>query len=456
MTRGFNGGIDFGLMDVNPNNSMYVPARPTNIDDATVAGNIMAIADPTAELKRRQNELIAKSISDIQFSGLEPVLQKKALAQRDEYIAEYKKRLSAKKGLGRLKLDGQDDIDMAQKRKDMMAYVDWGKRSAESMKEVNKTAVTAMEKGYLKPEDYQKWYAGWKKEVEDAPTVGDMPDALTSFTNSGIINALPEEVTPVFKNMDALRASINKPQTGETVKQYDPALTRQSVSTLMRSPEYPLIRKNAIREGVVTEDMTPAEEFEAFVKDAQDHFNPKEQGAGGRTTVFYNGENPSVVNYVMEGNEKVYSFPSKAIDYRKGNESGFLTAVRYNPQTGKATGEFSIDRMIEPEEGFSLFGSSPKKDRFGNDVYEVELDASDLSAISGKKLQLEDGEDVVRALKSQRKRASKAKSGSATSGTSGYLRAFGEDDDINTASLAKGGKYKVGNDIYTWNGKEFE
>lgn len=111
---------------------------------------------------------------------------------------------------------------------------------------------------------------------------------------------------------------------------------------------------------------------------------------------------------------KSWVFNDEPINYTKGAIKGNIVSVTKGSD-GKFYGELSIpkeDKSATKKMMASLYPGIKAIDKFGNDVYNVPLDASDYGAIMRKGLSLEDADkEGFNTLGGQRNRTSKEKTG---------------------------------------------
>ena len=177
-------------------NSVFAPQAPITGDNTNFAKNLSAIINPTQALEQKQNEQIAKSVADLQMSSIYPKIQQKFLEAREKYISDYKDALKSHKGMGRLKLTPQEQLNFDRRKADMQNYVAWGKGATASLDKVNQDVIAALKAGEIEPGAYEKWFNGYMDEITKSKNGGDVPNAYSHFINANLIHpkVKPEDV----------------------------------------------------------------------------------------------------------------------------------------------------------------------------------------------------------------------------------------------------------------------
>ena len=190
-------------------------AIPDKIDPIGFAANLSALINPKGTLETKQNQQIAKSVSDLQVSSIYPEIQKKFIQSKQDYIKKYKALLSSHKGMGRLKLTAAEHLDMDTERQKLMNEADWANNATKSITEVNRDAIRMLQdpnSGFTS-EDYQNWFKGYMDDIKKSPTGGDIPDAYTHFMNHVNIQKKPK-LSELSKEEETLVNQFNKSQMG--------------------------------------------------------------------------------------------------------------------------------------------------------------------------------------------------------------------------------------------------
>jgi hypothetical protein len=194
--------INTGGLD---NNSFVPLTEVKGRGDAGFVNTLNAIADPTAALEHKQNQKIAQSIADIQVSSIYPEIQNKFIEQREGYVNDYKEALKSHKGMGRLRLSPQEELQFQNRRSDLMNYTKWATQATSSLSKVNQDAITAKKSGELDDGAYKEWWDNYTKKIKNSKNGGDVPDAYTDFLQSGAIRPKPPKPEDIMKQAKAAR-----------------------------------------------------------------------------------------------------------------------------------------------------------------------------------------------------------------------------------------------------------
>jgi hypothetical protein len=258
-------------------NSVFAPQAPITGDNTNFAKNLSAIINPTQALEQKQNEQIAKSVADLQMSSIYPEIQNKFLEQREQYISDYKDALKSHRGMGRLKLTPQEQLNFDRRKADMQNYVAWGNGATSSLSNVLKDVMTAQKSEHdtIDMAEYQKWWEGYKDKIKKSKNGGDVPDAYSDFINANLIHpkVKPEDVIKQENELDTNKknmfADVLEPvnDTKGELKSTDIAKVARNVDNL--SPA-----KLARYGGA---DKSPDEQKQAILQQALDHKKQKEE-----------------------------------------------------------------------------------------------------------------------------------------------------------------------------------
>ncbi len=199
-------------------NSLFVPQQPISGDDTGFMATMGAIANPTGVLEQKQNAQIAKSIADIQMSSIYPELQNKFLEQRTQYISDYKDALRSHRGMGRLRLNPQEELQFQNRRKDMGEMVNWAKVATSSLDKVTERAMPLLRARMpgdlrLSAGDYKAWQDQYFDKVKRAKTGADVPAAVMDFENwiakyADVVPQTEQQTMAIERGQRAVRKGI--------------------------------------------------------------------------------------------------------------------------------------------------------------------------------------------------------------------------------------------------------
>ena len=204
-------------------NSVFAPQAPITGDNTNFAKNLSAIINPTQALEQKQNEQIAKSVADLQMSSIYPKIQQKFLEAREKYISDYKDALKSHKGMGRLKLTPQEQLNFDRRKADMQNYVAWGKGATASLDKVNQDVIAALKAGEIEPGAYEKWFNGYMDEITKSKNGGDVPNAYSHFINANLIHpkVKSENEDKIVEFLEKGQTGIYQNEKGEKVEGHD-------------------------------------------------------------------------------------------------------------------------------------------------------------------------------------------------------------------------------------------
>jgi len=371
-----------------------------------------ALQDPRGTLETLQSDKVIKQMADLKTEGIGNLYSEKALQAikgfQDYSMSLYKSR----KGFNRLTLSAEQQLDEKNKYRDLLFDINALKELTKTYNETMQEVARDVRAGIMTPENYREFEKLLDEKIASAKTIRDQPDARAVYNN--FLTEKPEimtlkKQTEFAATMFGLYKQWNYTEGG--TKGRDPVAVRQNIENSHPSGsqdwailDSELTARNFYPAGIATEDQKKGFLTQASISG----YNPSEGRV--RTNIYneYGVSHPKLVNYVKDGDKVVWDLP-RDIPYTKDKVPGWLTGVYY--ENGKFYGEFSIDEMV-PAANISAFdlGNKVEKNRFGNDVYRVELDASDYSKIKNKGYRLEDEDKYGwNELSSKRTRTSKAK-----------------------------------------------
>jgi hypothetical protein len=346
-------------------NSVFAPQAPITGDNTNFAKNLSAIINPTQALEQKQNEQIAKSVADLQMSSIYPEIQNKFLEQREQYISDYKDALRSHRGMGRLKLSPQEQLNFDRRKADMQNYVAWGKGATSSLSNVLKDVMTAQKSEHdtIDMAEYQKWWEGYKDKIKKSKNGGDVPDAYSDFINANLIHpkVKPEDLIKQENELDTNKknmfADVLEPvnDTKGELKSADIAKVARNVDNL--SPA-----KLARYGGA---DKSPDEQKQAILQQALDHRKQKE-------------ETPAWANFYLHKEE------TDKKDAAKKTDLDFVD----NPQIGGKT--MSLEEIPSKWHGQHTYTDSQGKKQTtaaSGDITKVDVTPNGINAIINVKYQ---------------------------------------------------------------------
>ena len=332
-------------------NSVFAPQAPITGDNTNFAKNLSAIINPTQALEQKQNEQIAKSVADLQMSSIYPKIQQKFLEAREKYISDYKDALKSHKGMGRLKLTPQEQLNFDRRKADMQNYVAWGKGATASLDKVNQDVIAALKAGEIEPGAYEKWFNGYMDEITKSKNGGDVPNAYSHFINANLIHP---KVKPEDKEKNAkeqfteLEGITNSIKTGLSEQGYFKP-TSDQVENYVKNKFSPdgEVWKNYIKprlakayglDPTITDDNTIVKKLATSVLPEIRTKTPPVSPEQKQTTWYK----------TASGTEVAPAIDKSPRDVKIGNETMTVKGVQanYNPNTGKTVYDVEVQKQV--------------------------------------------------------------------------------------------------------------
>jgi hypothetical protein len=157
------------------------------------------------------------------MSSIYPEIQNKFLELREQYISDYKDALKSHRGMGRLKLTPQEQLNFDRRKADMQNYVAWGKGATASLDKVNQDVIAALKAGEIEPGAYEKWFNGYMDEITKSKNGGDVPNAYSHFINANLIHpkVKSENEDKIVEFLEKGQTGIYQNEKGEKVEGHD-------------------------------------------------------------------------------------------------------------------------------------------------------------------------------------------------------------------------------------------
>lgn len=379
---------------------------------------VAALQDPSGTLERMQAELVAKATADIKLDDVDYKYKQLALDSLANYQKKRMDMLRSNKKFNRLDFGAEQLLDDEKNYKDMILGINQMKSLTEDYKKTLTQVHNDVAKGIITAEDYKQFedqYNTMLNSAVEKKSIGDLPIPHAVYNN--YLAGKPYDWATMTKD---LKAGIDgmKPQKvvdkegneRYNVERLDPTPIVDSMFDYNQKYRNFWIGQaggdpNAARKMAQEYGQKYAVDNRTWGGTAK---------VGGNTVNNYGNSKTVQIDHVLDGNKVVWDFPKKDIPYTKDKVPGYLTAV-YN-KNGKWYGEFSIDEMVDsPNKKTFDINNQKVPNRFGNDVYEVELDASDYSKVMAAGYRLDEPDKYKwDELKQQRQRTSKAKGASKT------------------------------------------
>ena len=402
-----SGAPDFAAMFAPP---VYTPPKDATENNLS---SIAALQDPTGTLQRMQAEKVIGAMADLKTDGIDNIYRQRALDAINGFQQFATGLYGKNTGLNRLTLDGQQQLEQTQKARETLTDLNALRGLSADYRKTIDEAAQDFKSGTITREDYNRFVTELDGLTSGAKSIGDLPMAHAVY-NRFLMNK-PEaynlkKETEFANQMFGLYKQWNYTEGGTMGR--NPQNVRRNIDNTLPpgSQQWAILdselsTRNFYPPSAVTED----QRREFLTKASISGYNPKEVGQSTSIYNNYGVKNPVMANYTKEGNKTVWDFPKRDIPYTKDKVSGYLTAVY--KEGDKWYGEFSVDQMVDsPNQSAFDFGVKKVKNRFGNDVYTVELDASDYSRVMAAGYQLEDGDKFGwNTLRQQRDRKGKSK-----------------------------------------------
>lgn len=401
----------------NTDQFLYTPPKPDPGGIDRFIGNIAALQDPSGTLERLQVEEVAKATADVKMEDIDAQYKQLALKTLQDYQNNRLQMYKSNKGFNRLKLTGeqilQDQLAYKRMLMDINMLKQTSNENAQTMQDVYKMYASQV----LTPKEYGEFEKRRQEADAKATDIGSVPRYRNILNN--YLQTKPQRITSdpnkwTYKAPEQFADAMNKMQLGQTA--YNDGTGVKQLGFVFGSPIWANeIRPMMQKFGIIPPGDDPVKEAEAVFNYVKSRFNPKEGRSGG-TTVYnnYGVKNPVKVDWVQDDNgDIVWNFPKRDISYEHESIPGFLTGVVN--KNGKWYGEFSVDKMIpgniaNAKTTFGAKNQTAVKDRFNNEVYLVELDASDYSKVRAAGYNLDEGDKYNwDNLQTQRNRTTKQK-----------------------------------------------